>query len=84
MHNENGWVDRVRAKGLSGPLRVALDVLEPLGPLGAQLIWFAQPAFALFGQRTWQAAAAELAQVLEEPGGIERLRERLNDPSAPE
>jgi hypothetical protein len=84
MHNENGWIDRVRAKGLSGPLHVALDVLEPLGPLGAQLIWFAQPAFMLFGRPAWRAAAVELAQALEEPGGIERLRECLNDPGAPE
>lgn len=68
------WTRQAHARGLSGALCLALDVLEPLGPLAAQLLWMAQPAAALFG---WRQAVGGLAHALEEPGGVERLRQRL-------
>lgn len=78
MDEDSRWIEQARARGLDGPLRVALDVLAPLGPLGAQVLWAAQPALAAFG--LWEAAA-HLASALEEPDGVEQLRRWLDGES---
>jgi hypothetical protein len=70
------WVEQARARGLGNALGVALDVLEPLGPLGAQLLWVAQPLLSVMISRS---ALGGVAQALEEPGGIERLRQQLEE-----
>jgi hypothetical protein len=71
------WIERIQARGLEQVFCTALDVLEPFGPLGAQLIWIAQPAAHLIGRDLWGEALTALAEALEEPGGVERLRQRL-------
>lgn len=71
-----GWARQVRARGLDGAVHVALDVLEPLGPLGAQLVWIAQPALGLWIPRE---ALQQLAETLETPGGFEQLRQQLDE-----
>ena len=63
----------VRARGWEHAVSTALDVLEPLGPLGAQALWIAQPAARFVGSG-WGNALGTLATVLEAPGGIQRLR----------
>ncbi len=68
---EHTWIKQARERGLDGALGVALDVLEPLGPLGAQVLWVLQPALGLLGARK---AVGDIADALEEPGGIDRLR----------
>lgn len=68
------WVQQARARGLTGALQLALDVLEPLGPLGAQVIWAAQP---LLGTVVDRRLLYGLAQALDEPGGIAELRRHL-------
>jgi hypothetical protein len=70
------WLTQVQARGWGGALSTALDVLEPFGALGAQLLWIAQPAFGVFGA---DAVVRGLAQALEEPGGVEALRQALED-----
>jgi hypothetical protein len=70
------WIQQVRARGLAGPLRLLLDVLEPLGPLGAQLLWAAQPVSGLFGAAQ---PVQQMAEMLEQPDGIEQLRRLLDD-----
>ncbi len=81
------WITDLRARDLTGALTFALNALEPLGPFGAQLLYVAQPLLNVFG---WRAAVAEVAQALDEPGGIDRLRARLRmtdaegDPVDPE
>ncbi|MBZ0300392.1 MAG: hypothetical protein K8J31_11645 [Anaerolineae bacterium] len=70
------WIQQVKTRGLAAPLRVLLDVLEPLGPLGAQVLYVAQPASALLGAAD---TVAQLAEALEEPGGVERLRRLLDE-----
>lgn len=70
------WVQQVRQRGLSNALGVALDVIEPFGPLGAQLLWVAQP---LLGMVVSRDVLDSMAQTLEEPDGIERLRQALED-----
>jgi hypothetical protein len=70
------WVQLVKARGLAGVLAAALDALEPLGPLAAQMIWVAQPVAGLLLPR---AALDAVARALEEPGGVERLRRQLDE-----
>ncbi|MBI1258767.1 MAG: hypothetical protein GC204_14960 [Chloroflexi bacterium] len=82
---EYEWVEKIRARGWGDAFSTALDVLEPLGPLGAQLLWVAQPVAHWIGG--WGDSLGELAQALEAPDGIERLRALLeadeNDPLTP-
>jgi hypothetical protein len=72
----NDWIKQAKLRGLANPLRVLLDVLEPLGPLGAQLLYVAQPVSRLMGASD---GVRQLAETLEEPGGIERLRRLLDE-----
>ena len=72
---EAEWVQAVRVRGWEHAVSTALDVLEPLGPLGAQALWVAQPAAWLVGG--WGDALGTLATALEAPGGIQRLRQAL-------
>lgn len=69
-----GWAERLRAAGLGGLAAALLDAAEPLGPLGAQALWVAQPALGLVLPRD---AVADLARVLDAPGGVAWLREQL-------
>jgi hypothetical protein len=64
----------LKARGWGAALNVALDALEPLGPLGAQALWVFQPLSGLFGARE---VVRDIALALEEPGGIEHLRQEL-------
>lgn len=73
---EAEWVEAVRARGWQHAASTVLDVLEPLGPLGAQMLWIAQPAARLMGG--WSDTLGTLALALEAPGGIERLRNALD------
>jgi hypothetical protein len=68
------WVRQARGRGLGHALGVALDVLEPLGPLGAQLLFVVQPVLGLWLPRE---ALDGLARALEAPGGMAALREQL-------
>jgi hypothetical protein len=76
MTTELAWVARVKARGLGDALALALDALEPLGPLGAQVLWVLQPALGLFGARE---AVQDIAQALEDPEGIARIRAALEE-----
>ncbi|MBI5668098.1 MAG: hypothetical protein HZC41_08820 [Chloroflexi bacterium] len=68
------WIQQARARGLGRALALALDILEPLGPLGAQVVWVAQPVAGLFVRHD---ALGDLARTLEQPGGVETLRAYL-------
>ncbi len=73
----NEWITQVKVRGLAGAVGVALDALEPLGPLGAQLLWVAQPVLGVFGGESARNAANEIAEALETPEGIAHIREQL-------
>jgi hypothetical protein len=77
---QSDWVNGVRARGLDDAVNLMLDILEPMGPLGAQILWFTQPVTRLFG---WHKAVGIVAQALEEPEGILRLRQRLENDTTP-
>ena len=74
---EMDWIEKIRERGWGDAFSTALDVIEPFGPLGAQMLWIAQPAARLIGG--WGDAFGALAQALEEPGGVERLRQMLDE-----
>ena len=68
------WVKQIQARGLGDALGLALDVLEPLGLLGAQLIWVAQPVLGVWFKRD---TVRSIAQTLETPGEVEHIRHFL-------
>ena len=68
------WVKQLPARGLGDALGLALDVLEPLGVLGAQLIWVAQPVLGVWFNRD---TVRNIAQTLETPGEVEQIRHFL-------
>jgi hypothetical protein len=76
MEENDAWIATIKARGLGGAMRIALDAFAPFGPLGAQLLWVAQPAGALLGL---SGAIDKLAHILEDPAEIEKLRQQLED-----
>lgn len=66
--------------GLEGLVSALMDAAEPLSPLGAQVLWVAQPTLKLF------MPAGEidgLAKLLDDPAGLIWLREALTEPDDP-
>jgi hypothetical protein len=74
MSDEYTWLRQVKTRGWENILSAALDVLEPFGALGAQVVWFLQPTLGLFVSRD---ALSGVARALEEPNELNRLREQL-------
>lgn len=70
------WIERLKRRGQAPLMLTLLDVIEPIAPALAQCLWVAQPLAGL-----WNGAKAvqDLAEWLEEPDGVERLRQRLSD-----
>jgi hypothetical protein len=73
------WGERLRTSRLDSIVGALLDVVEPLGPIGAQLLWVAQPTLGLLIPRK---EIDMLARWLDEPGGVARLRAHLIEPAA--
>lgn len=74
--NTPDWVKQVQARGLGDALRLVLDALEPIGPLGAQVLWVAQPLAGVFG---WRDVVGNLAETLEDPQQLAAVRHLLDD-----
>lgn len=70
------WVDGLKTRGFGSAARTALDALGALGPLAAQVLYAGQPLFRLFSAGV---PLDELAETLEEPGGVARLRQWLDE-----
>jgi hypothetical protein len=68
------WSVRLQAARLRGLVALLLEAAEPLGPLGAQVLWIAQPALGVLLPRD---EIASLARVLDEPGGVAWVRGQL-------
>ncbi len=68
------WGARLRARGLDGLVAALLDAAEPLSPLGAQVLYVAQPTLGIFfpsqGITRW-------ARLLEDPANVAWVRARL-------
>jgi hypothetical protein len=72
---EFDWIQQARDNGWETPLRLTLDVLEPFGVLGAQMLWVLQPTLGFFISSD---LLRDLARTLEQPGGIEAVRRQLD------
>lgn len=72
------WIEQIKARGLANAVTFALDALEPLGPLGAQMIWITQPLFGVFGGERTRHAVGDIAEALESADGIAHIRQRLS------
>lgn len=68
------YLERLKHQLPESVLITLLDIVEPVAPLAAQLLWAMQPAAGLFGE---QAMVKFLAQTLEDPDGILQLRTAL-------
>ncbi len=68
------WLAAAEQRGLTGAVRLSLDVLEPFGPLGAQMVWVLQPALGLLVGHT---LLRDVARALETPERLAALREAL-------
>jgi hypothetical protein len=73
---EHIWITTAKQRGFGRAVHVLLDVLEPVAPLAAGMLWVMQPLGGLFGARN---AIADLADILDTGGGVENLRQQLNE-----
>lgn len=71
------WVEQAKSHGFADSLHLLLNTLEPFGILGAQMIWVMQPALGLFVRHE---TLRDIARSLEEPGGVEHIRQLLDAP----
>lgn len=69
-----GWGERLRAWGLDGLVAALLEAAEPLGPLGAQALYVAQPALGVFLPAE---SVGRWARALEDPATLAWLRAGL-------
>ena len=70
------WVNSLKARGLGSTALTALDALGALGPLAAQALYAGQPLLRLF---SGSVPFNDLAETLEQPDGIARLRQWLDE-----
>jgi hypothetical protein len=70
------WIVRLREAGLDGLAGMLVDIGEPLGPLGAQMLLVAQPALSLITSVSRDDING-LADLLDDPAGIAWLRSEL-------
>jgi hypothetical protein len=66
----------LRARGWDHAALTALEAFAPLLPLGAQVLWIAQPALGMIGGGR---RAGVWARILESPEGVAALQARLTD-----
>jgi hypothetical protein len=82
-HQTGDSVERLAAQleawGLQGVFGVLLDVARPLAPIGAGLLWIAQPAAQMLLGLTGRQGIARWAQILEDPEAFAQYRARLVD-----
>lgn len=71
------WGARLRAWGLEGMAAALLEAAEPLSPLGAQVLYVAQPTLGVFFP---SQAVDRWARVLEDPANVAWMRARLTAP----
>ena len=70
------WIETARRRGNANLLLSLLDVVEPIAPVLAQGLLVAEPLALLWGGG---GALRALAEQLEEPDGLEALRQQLAD-----
>lgn len=71
------WGAQLHAWGLDGLAAALLEAAEPLSPLGAQVLYVAQPTLGVFFPTE---AVDRWARALEDPATVAWLRTRLITP----
>ena len=73
------WIE---ARGLRSAAILLLEANKPLAPIGGQALLLLQPLLGLVGPALgWSSGAepaAEWADLLENPAGVDRILERLD------
>lgn len=69
-------IELLKSRGWQDASRTVLDVIEPVAPLVSQFLWVFQPISGMIGARNM---IGELAETLDTPDGIARLRDQLGD-----
>lgn len=77
---DDDWLAQALNRGWAPSLHLLLDVVEPVGPLVAQVAWVLQPASMIFGAGE---IVRGLANALETPEGIAAIRQRLAEEETP-
>jgi len=73
------WIVAARQRGWGEVMVSALDMVEPVAPVLAQMIWVVQPTVSLFGStQEW----AQFAEALETREGVAGLRKQLQEEDA--
>lgn len=72
------WQTWLETHHLTRGFTFLLDIIEPLALLGAQFLYVLQPSLGLFMERQ---TIDQWARLMESPGGIAWLREKINMPS---
>lgn len=70
-------IERIKDAGWGDALLTVLDLIEPVGIVGAQFLYVVQPMARLMGDR--QGEISTLAGLLETPEGFASLRQILSD-----
>lgn len=73
------WRERAAEVGLDGLLSALAQVMRPLGPLAAQVLWVAQPTLGMFSGELSEDANA-LANLLDDPATLDRLLNEMTSP----
>jgi hypothetical protein len=75
------WQNRLANAGLGEIAQAMGQAFTPLAPFAAQILWFTQPGFALFGQ---SEAIRSLAELLDAHNGsqfvIDNSQSKAKDP----
>ncbi|MFN8527513.1 MAG: hypothetical protein U0670_02765 [Anaerolineae bacterium] len=74
--SQQAWIAQIKARGWARTVELFLDVIEPLGALGAQVLRVAQPALGIFGLHPM---IGWLADAVETPEGLAALRSALEE-----
>jgi hypothetical protein len=70
----NSLRERLEQLGLTNFAVLCLDVLEPVSPFAAQVLWVMQPTLGIFINRQ---QVGDWAQLMEDPERVAELREQL-------
>lgn len=73
-NEEYEWIQSVKQTGLGDFVHMAVKVLAPLGPIGAQLLFVVEPFAGIAFDRKM---IRDIANALEEPETIKHLQEQL-------
>lgn len=70
------WIEKVKQWGYGDLINLMLDAIEPIAPVVAQGLWVVQPLAGIWNRSD---TVQSLAEMLETPDGLAKLRQHLAD-----